>query len=529
MTAVNRSALLTLKGYQFRTETYNGKEHLVVPVVALVEGVVHAMNAKSAEFVPAESFSVAPAGWNGRPVFLGHPMREGRAVSGNTPEVLEQDQIGIVFNSKAKNKKLTMEAWIDVEKAETVAPKLLQRIKDGEAIEISVGVMVTTDDAEGEYNGKKYLGAWAGLTPDHLALLPEDDEGACNVAMGCGVRAASKPKGAVVKTDFFTRVMQALPGLRSLMSTEDMTDNDLRGKLSTAVRAKYPNAAYVDAWYPASNPTNVVYTCSHQTPPSPGPEVYPVYAYKTYDQAFTIDSDGVVTLNGEPTEVEAVMRYEPVTAASVEPKIAASGTPCSCHSQPTTQEKAMQKAERVTALIGKSKVFTEADRAMLEASSDEQIARFEASSAAPEAPAAPAATVTTPAAAPAAAAAVAAPAAAATVAEEVKAPTLEDLIAKAPADVRDSFAEIRSAAVSKKAATIKALKDTGRCQLTDEQLNGKTQSELDQLVTLAGSNVRAAIDYSGQGTARQPEQTTGEVASPTDLGAAVRAARGEKK
>lgn len=534
----NRSTLLALKGYSTRTEQYNGKEHLVVPVVALVEGVVHAMNAKSAEFVPAEEFSRAPAGWNGRPIFLGHPMREGRPVSGNTPEVLESEQIGIVFNSKAKNGKLTMEAWIDVDRATEVAPTLLQRIKDKEPIEISVGVMVTTDDTEGTFLGKNYKGRWQNLMPDHLALLPETDEGACSVEMGCGVRAASK--GAIeVKNQpgMVARLMAALPGLRSMMSAEDMTDNDLRSKLYQAVRAKYPNCSYVVAWSPATNPTKVVYECSHVAPPQPGPEVYPMYTYKMYEQDFTTDASGVVTLNGEPNEVEAVTRYEPVTAASAEPKVAATGKPCSCQNHKPTQseEKDMTKSERVTALIGKSKVFAESDRAMLEGATDEQLARFEAASAAPEAPAAPAAaapaapaSTETPAAAPAATAAPAAP-----VAEEpkvaAKAPTFDDLLKAADPATRESIESMRAAAATKKAATIKALKDTGRCKVADDKLQAMSQTELDQLVELAGSNVRAAIDYSGQGVVRQPETaSSGEAPAPKDLGAEIRTARGQK-
>lgn len=636
----NRNTLLALKGYKVRTEQYRGKDHIVVPVVALVEGVVHAMNATSAEFVSCEAFSHAPAGWNGRPVFLGHPMREGRPVSGNTPEVLAEEQIGIVFNSKVKDKKLVMEAWVDVERCEEYAPKLLQRLKDGDTVEISVGVMVSTDQTEGEYNGKKYLGAWKGIMPDHLALLPEGDLGACSVDAGCGVRAASNPeghnqytdggaaagqagaaksastkadaasekangrekgtnqekadrhsdaavahgkaadvhstvagkqkdaterdyhnsmaeshrkkadghakaagifatidtkdealnaKGVAVKTNdsVLGRILAAMPGLRSLMNTEDMTDNDLRSKLYKAVQAKYPNCSYVDAFYPAENPTNVVFTCYHQST-SVGPEVSMGYQYKTYDMAFTTDANGEVTLTGEASQVEAVMRYEPVTAAGAEPKVAASGKPCSCqHPQPTIEEKAMQKAERVTALIGKSKVFTEADRAMLEASSDDQMTRFEAHSAAPaapaaaavaETPAAPAAPVATPAAAPVAEAAK----------EEPKAPTFEDLLKKADPATREAIESGVRIANAKKAVTIKALKDTGRCKVTDESLNAMSQEQLDQLVELAGSNVRAAIDYSGQGNARQPEAVMGSAPAPKDLGAEIRAARGQK-
>jgi hypothetical protein len=176
-----------------RTEQYQGREHLVVPVVALVEGVVHAMNSAYPEFVSAKEFSRAPTGWNGRPVFLGHPIKDGRPVSGNSPDLLEKSHRHHLRDT-IKSKKLCMEAWIDVEKAKEVAPELLDRIAAKEEIQISVGVLVETDDAEGVYDGKKYLGAWHDLVPDHLALLPAEDAGACNWEMGCGVRAAAAVK-----------------------------------------------------------------------------------------------------------------------------------------------------------------------------------------------------------------------------------------------------------------------------------------------------------------------------------------------
>jgi hypothetical protein len=171
-----------------RTEQYQGREHLVVPVIALVEGVVHAMNAAGPEFVSADEF---PSGWDGMPVFLGHPMRNGRPVSGNSTEVLKSS-VGTIFNSGVKDKKLTMEAWVDVARADAT---LLKRLRASDPIEVSIGAFVETDTSTGEYNGKTYKGAWHNMTPDHLALLPEGHVGACSMDMGCGVRAASNPEG----------------------------------------------------------------------------------------------------------------------------------------------------------------------------------------------------------------------------------------------------------------------------------------------------------------------------------------------
>jgi hypothetical protein len=188
------SRFVTLAGasYETRTETFEGREHLVVPVVALVEGVVHAMNAPAPEFVPAEEFEHHFSGWDGRPIFEGHPTVDGQPVSGNVPEVLGTKRIGTVFNTTTADKKLKMEAWIDVELCEERAPDLLRRLQDGDPIEISVGTFVDTDDSKGVYKGKRYTGTWSSITPDHLALLPEGDTGACSRDAGCGVRAAKE-------------------------------------------------------------------------------------------------------------------------------------------------------------------------------------------------------------------------------------------------------------------------------------------------------------------------------------------------
>src|SRR4051812_5304874 len=84
---------------KWRTATLDGREYIVVPVVALVEGVVHTMNAAAPEFVAEAEFSKAPSGWNGRPVFYGHPIVNDRPVSGNSPDLWEAKRIGLVFNT----------------------------------------------------------------------------------------------------------------------------------------------------------------------------------------------------------------------------------------------------------------------------------------------------------------------------------------------------------------------------------------------------------------------------------------------
>lgn len=75
----------------------------------------------------------------------------------------------------------------------------------------------------------------------------------------------------------------------------------------------------------------------------------------------------------------------------------------------------------------------------------------------------------------------------------------------------------------RKAATIKALMDTKRCDKTEEQLKALSQAELDSMVKLAGSK---PVDFSGQ-AARGVDQAETVPAAP-DTVAAIRAANAKK-
>ncbi len=105
----------------YRTESLHGKDYLVVPVVALVEGVLTGMSAAGPELALAEEFGKFPDSWNYRPVVLSHPVNDdGIPISANSPRTLEAYQIGHLFNTKLVGNQLQQEAWIDVERAKTL-------------------------------------------------------------------------------------------------------------------------------------------------------------------------------------------------------------------------------------------------------------------------------------------------------------------------------------------------------------------------------------------------------------------------
>lgn len=490
-----------------RTEEYNGREYLVVPVIALVEGVVFAGNADAPEFVPAEEITNGKvvAGFNGRPVFSGHPQDDGGDyVMGNSPDVLESKQIGIVFNAQAADGKLKLEAWIDVERVKEIEPDLLARIEANESdIEVSVGVFVDTRAKSGTHKGKRYAGVWSNIVPDHLAILPKGQTGACSVEAGCGVRAAHSKGSAMKATLFF----------RSAVSRDQMSDSDVRYKLYEALRAKFGQACgYVEAVYD----TLVVFTVFDSE-----------YNIGLQSVGFSLNGDGVVTLGEDVKKVSPRVVYDEVPESATSRN--AADHACSCQKT--------RKADTGETLM---KNISDTIKAALEAATPEQIAAVEAifTPAAPAVATEAAPVTETPAATvveetPVVETPAAAPAAEAAPVVATAAPTLAELLAAAAPEVRAAYDKSVASAKAAKAAAVKALRDSGRCDLSDEVLNGKDQAELDALVKLASANIAietpATVDFSGQGvtTPRVAAEAT-DVPAPPDMSVSIRAARGVK-
>lgn len=508
-----RSVLVAASGYETRIETFEGREHLVVPVVALVEAVLFAMNAPAPELVTAEEFSRAPGGWNGRPVFEGHPLKNGKPVSGNLPEVLEAGKIGIVFGTRVKGKKLLMEAWLDIVACEERAPELLRRAQAGETIEISVGVFVDKDDESGTFAGKKYKGKWKDIVPDHLALLPEGDEGACSVEAGCGVRAA---KGASVsKNPFGAMFSRVLSAFRSAQPASEMSSRDLDQKLVQALREVEPRLDWIVTYLPVQNPDRVVYQTY-----CPGEAPNYMSSYQMFERAFTLGENGVVTLGDAVVEVEPVTYYEPVlmneevptdavgkrnsskdqkTIQAMHDHAAALGATCA----PTAAAAAAPIVEEIAAAAAAS------DNKETDSMELKDIVTFLGTASECDKKALRSALgVETP----ESVVAAAAPAA----------PTFAELLEAADPTVRAAINEGVRVASEKKAATIKALKDSGRCNFSDEQLGAFDQAQLDNLAALA-QVAAPVVDFSAQAPRVTAEAQ--EVAAPPSLGDAITAAR----
>jgi len=137
-----------------------------------------------------------PEAWDGVPVTWGHPNEAGDFVSANTPATLSQWSIGRIFNSKVEGTSLKAEAWIEVDRAEEVAPGFIESIlkaKKMVPIDVSTGYFSRDDAQSGELNGRPYTMVNRAVMPNHLAILV-GEEGACSWADGCGVRSNTRRK-----------------------------------------------------------------------------------------------------------------------------------------------------------------------------------------------------------------------------------------------------------------------------------------------------------------------------------------------
>lgn len=177
--------ILTTNNYVIRTETHQERKHLVIPVVMMVEG-VH--NGSAGPLLHTQDeLGKFPAAWNGIPVMIGHPEKNGQPISANSPKVIDQSVIGRVYNSKMEDGKLKGEVWADVEKLKQLSPLAYAYIIQQKPLDVSVGVFSDDEPIAGEWNGKNYTAIARNYRPDHLALLPEAT-GACSWQDGCGIR-----------------------------------------------------------------------------------------------------------------------------------------------------------------------------------------------------------------------------------------------------------------------------------------------------------------------------------------------------
>ncbi len=500
-------ASILLSNVATRVEMFRGKKHLVVPVVALVEGVLNRL------FYSGEEITRHPQSWNGIPVVIQHPVEAGVEVSANTPAMLEQFEVGQLFNMDSiGTDKLQGEAWIDIAKAEEIRPEILQEVHDN--LEVSTGLFADSDNKPGTFNGVDFIGTLSGYKPDHLALLP-GGEGACNWQDGCGIRVnmAEERGGDKIMGKYRKIVVENLQLSEEFFKTAGIEGDKITSLFTSQLESFLSNFKANELGHEDIRMQLQRMADAMDTPASDSQpvlhfvhEVFDNFVVirqtsasgtKLFKVAFDISDDNVV-LSDNRVEVREQTDFVP---ASVGLGRQTTYNEVNSKKEGSTMADKCCK-EQIDALISnKATHFAEEDRVWLDKLPKEQIDKLspivaEEKQLTPEETLAQAQKVVDDNAAATAATAAAADG------EEQKPATMEQYIEKAPGDIGEMLAAGVAMHKEKKAGLVKALLANSRNKFTKEQLEAKGVTELQTLAELAN----VPVDYS----LNSPEVKTNE-------------------
>jgi Uncharacterized protein conserved in bacteria (DUF2213) len=179
----------------------DGKEYLIVPTVAIVDGVV--MNGL---LYTADEMARYIEVWNGKPLTIGHPADSaGNAISANSPDQHARS-IGFFYNAKFEGGKLKGEWWIDIERCAKLggdAQAVVNALEAGKTLEQSTGLFTDVEETTGVSGGREYFGIARNIRPDHVAILLHET-GACSIADGCGSPRTNSQEGEVMDRFVYT-------------------------------------------------------------------------------------------------------------------------------------------------------------------------------------------------------------------------------------------------------------------------------------------------------------------------------------
>lgn len=484
-----------------RNETFMGREFLVIPIVCLVQGVLHSANAEAPELALYSEFAAVPAGWNGRPLMMNHPSINGEPTYANQPKILEAFAFGYLFNTIGDIDTLSLksEAWIDVLRVTELGGEVqttIDRINAGETIEVSTGLFCATLESSGLYNGIKYEGIWQNIVPDHLAFLSEGSIGACSIEMGCGTPRINQRVTAVQTNSAVIEHKTACAGNNKCTCNQvknnsyppGMTADDVFSLLQQRISYTYGNV-----WLYSFTQDAAIF-CQYDEN----------YNSAYYQIGYTIDDTMKATLTGEPIQVNILTRIEPVNLAAA------------IKLEPVPQEVEETETSEVEVTSTPAEVVSPNLENNMTVKPNAAGGTTPATNTNPNTNPAPA--KTTPAADPGVGSIeMSTPAVDPNVPTDTngqpkfnKAPTLQEYIGAAPAELQDVLNEGMRTLQSRKVAVITGIKASGRCEYTDTELNAMNIRDLERLARLAAvpSMVGVSIPGSELRDNSDPESVT---------------------
>lgn len=334
---------------QVRREMLEGEDHLVVPTVMIVEGVLTGNNGPI--LYPNEENEKSVSSWNHMPIVVYHPKHAGKPVSARQPEVLNSRKVGLVLETTNSDGKLKNESWLNISRLKSVDKRILDKIENKEKVEVSTGLTATVEKREGVFNDKKYTGVARDYQPDHLAILP-DQIGACSVADGAGLLAnEAKGEPEFIQVVLAKSIMNALKPLGATVLRNEMSFDQIRRSLADQLASKFGEPGrYWDGYICEIYPDSVVF-----------------YDDDAMFMMSYVTKDNAAALSGDAKKVERVVTYKTVNGSSS--YTANDSGLVLIQNEGATM---FDKKAHVTALIANGQI-EEADRTIFEAMEDKTL------------------------------------------------------------------------------------------------------------------------------------------------------------
>ena len=262
-----------------RRETYNGREHLVLPSYTLPANVV--MNGG---LYTAEEIDAHYQGLEGTLAPLGHPQVNGQFVSAFSPEGLVVGFVGAWNrNVKKSGNRIYLEKWVDVSKAEESpgGRELLERVaaieRGDDVPPIHTSVAAFLDQLEPNEQQRATGADWVAKihSMDHDAILLHE----------VGAATPEQGVGLMVNAD----LAQPLKANSGALVDESYREREQR--LDRAAKAKFAPGTDEYAWVADFTDSQVVIVRN-------GGDAQ-VYGYSADGGKITIDDNGTVVARQE--------------------------------------------------------------------------------------------------------------------------------------------------------------------------------------------------------------------------------------
>lgn len=285
---------LAINASNISTTTINGQEHYVIRgAVPIVDDIV--MNGG---LYPAEEINNSYQTMERKLMPLGHPMVNGKYVSANDPQAVNDYYAGAWAQNVSKaSDKVVMDVYVNKAVAETKpdGKRLIQRLDDmitgnnAEPIHVSTGLLLNKEQKAGESKGKKHSWVAHNMQFDHIAILL-DEPGAGTPEEGVGMFVnADGQEGEVETASLIDAANSLKDGLVNkvkffLTHNSDASFDEIYQMLRDAIRAPSGSDVYryvVTVW-----PDKFIYE----------------EGAKLFQQKYLID-DSTVTLVGDAVEV----------------------------------------------------------------------------------------------------------------------------------------------------------------------------------------------------------------------------------